>query len=247
MTLYSKANLTVAGMASGDQYDRHMNGVRFEADGTTVAANSRGLVAVSPSPEATFPDVGPRATPGGQGLFLRTALVESVSKNLPKDKGQQYAAMTQGRSVAKTEFTTVSRSGQEKRVADRPLREQFINWKEVVRTAREADPENVKLAEEGNPMRVCVNRKDLMQLLKVLEQACPDKGGDSPVFIEIGKGLVMRSRNRDTGQHAIGVAVPYRLKGQPWLEEGEWEMGVFGEEHKPLKRKRKVMRKRKVT
>ena len=242
MTLYSKPNLTVAAVASDDQYDRHMNGVRLDPDGATVACNSRVLLAVSPADEdrVQFPDVGPRGEPGEDGLFLRKELVQDVLKNMPKDKrvSAQHAALTLGRSAGKVEFTTVTAGGLEKRVAGIPKRDQYINWKAIVRKAREPDPANVDRAEAGEPMRVCVSRKDLMSLLKTMEQACPDKGGDSPVFIEIGRGMVMRSRNRDTGQHVLGVAVPYRLKGQDWLEEGGWEKGIFNEDKKRVVRRK---------
>ena len=52
MTIYHKSNLQVVNVASKDGFDRALNGVRFEPDGSTVAGNGKILMAVSPADES---------------------------------------------------------------------------------------------------------------------------------------------------------------------------------------------------
>jgi len=219
MTLYSKANLVVGAVASGDPFDRALNGVRFEPDGSTAAGNGKVLMAVGPADEdrVHFPDVGTRATPGGKGIVLSVDFVNEALKNLPKDKriSLQHTAMTQGRDPVKTEFTCVTAGGRERKVADYPKRERYPDWKEVARKVRGTEP-----------VKVCLNRRDLIDLLKALEAACPDKGDENPVFVEIGKGVVLRCFNRETGQHALGAINAFNTRGQ-WMEQDTWEDSIF--------------------
>jgi hypothetical protein len=76
---------------------------------------------------------------------------------------------------------------------------------------------------KGVESRICVNRKDLLKLLQVIDIACPDKSGMSPVFIEAGpKGLLVRALNSETGQRAIGAIRVYDTRGQ-WMIYSAWE------------------------
>lgn len=235
-SLFSKANLVVSQVASTDPFDRGLNGVKFDRDGSTVAGNTKMMLGVGPTDESRvhFPEVGERVEIPDDGLIMGVDVVNEALKNLPRDKrvSLQHVAMTQPRDYSKVEFTCVSASGRERRVADRPKREAYPDWKAVVRKVR-----------GENPIKVCVNRKDLIELLKAIEAACPDKGGDNPVYMEIGSGIVLRSVNRDTGQHAVGAINAYRTGGH-WLEWDEWEKTVFqGGAQKHVKRKVKRLRK----
>lgn len=219
--LYNKSNLVVAQVASKDEFDRGLNGVRFEPDGTTVAGNKRVMVAVEGVDESKvpYPDVGPRATPGDRGVVLEVDHVQEALSNIPRDKRPvlHHCAMTKGHADATmVELTTVNAGGRERRVSDRPKRDRYPNWKKVVRTVRGDDP-----------VRVCVNRSDLIDLLKTLEAACPDKGNDCPVYLEIGQGIMARSHNRDTNQQAVGAINAYDTRGY-WLEDNEFMRGVLG-------------------
>jgi len=247
MTLYSKANLVVGSVASKDSFDRALNGVRFEPDGSTVAGNAKVLVAVegvNPNGMAArvYPDVGERGSPGDNGVVLEVDHVDEALKNIPKDKRieLQHCAMTKGHDDASiVELTTVSAGGRERRTADRPKRDPYPDWKGVVRKVRSTE-------DGGEAIRVCVNRTDLIDLLKTIEAACPDKGKDCPVFLEIGQGIVARSVNRDTGQNAIGAINSYNTRGQ-WLPESDWVRGVFDDEVKSAdERPKRVRRKRRV-
>jgi hypothetical protein len=223
--LFSKANLQVAAVASTNPYDGGLNGVRIDPDGATVACDGNGLLAVGPARgETHFPDVGPQATPGEQGLVLPLDLVTKAESIIPKDKriSLQHVAMTVGQEPGQTEFTSVDKTGMRQRVALRPKRDRYPEWKKVVAKAlqRTATGE----ADRGAAIRVCVSRKTLLGVLRALVDACPD-AGDAPIFLEIGSGIVMRAVNRQTNQRVIGVASAYATNGQ-WLEKDEWERGV---------------------
>jgi len=231
MTLYSRANLTVAEVASRDEFDRGLCGVWLDPDGSTAAGDGRsGFMAVSPAGEVQgFPDVGEQVEVGeGGGKVLSVKFVKEATKNLPRDKriALQHAAMTKCASDGrKVELTCVSAEGVERRIAAFPKRDAYPDWREVMRGA----------VREGG-VRVCVNRRHLIDMLQAMERACPDRGDVNPVFLEIGKGVVMRSTNHDTGQRAVGCLSSYNTKGK-WLERSEWEKGVFGRKVKKLKRK----------
>ena len=205
--LYSKANLVVGQVASKDPFDRALCGVRFEADGATVAGNGKVLVAVEAVDErkVSYPNVGEHATPGNNGVVLTPEHVSEALSNIPKDKRMvlQHCVMTRGQGDASmVELTSINAEGRTRRVADRPKPDRYPEWKEVIKKVHST-------GDGSKPVKVCVNRSDLIELLKTIEAACPDRGKDCPVFLEIGNGIVARSQNRDTGQHAIGAINSY--------------------------------------
>lgn len=216
MTLMSKANLAVVGVAETDSFHRGLCAVKVEHDGTTVAGTAKIMLAVSPVQEnrVPFPNVGTRARPPEGGISLPVDLVKEAKSNIPRDKQMvlQHVAMTQGNDSRKVELTTITREGRERRVADFPVHDPFPEWRGALEAVRG----------KGADARVLVDRKQLIQLLQAIEEACPDKADENQLFLEMGEGgLVCRSVNRETGQRAVGVVRAYRAKG--WLEPNEWE------------------------
>ena len=172
-----------------------------------------------------FPDVGPRVEEGGFSIPLD--VVERGLSNLPKDKrvSLQNVAVTQHRLPDKIELTAVDMK-QERRVSGTAIKDPFPDWRAVIR----------RVAGDGST-RICLNRKDLLGLLKALDAACPDKAGDNPIFVEIGEetnGIVVRSMNRETGQHAVGCISSYNVGGE-WFARDDWERGIF---RRSVKRKK---------
>lgn len=224
--IFSKGNLMVSQVASKNPSDLGINCLHLNADGSTVATNAKIIMAVGPVQEdkVRFPDVGDQTTPGTQGVSIPLDLIEGVVKNLPKDKKPQlqHAAMTRGRDPAKVEFSTTDMR-HEQRIAGFPKREPFPDWRGVLRRIRGVS---------GH--RICVNRRDLIDLLNAMEDACPDRGGDNPVFMEInpqGSGMILRCVNRESGQRALGGITAYNTGGQ-WLPADSWEGEVFKTEVK---------------
>ena len=227
--LFSKSNLMVGKVASTNVADLGLNCIRLNSDGSTVAANGKVIMAVGPVDEKRthFPDVGEQTTPGEKGVSVPLDLMEKVVKNLPRDKNPrtQTVAMTKPKDARKIELTTTDMRHVQ-RVEGYPKQESFPDWKGVLRKVRST-----------NPQRVCLNRKDLIDLLAAMESACPDRGGENPVFLEInpdGTGMVVRCVNRETGQRAVGGITAYNTGGH-WLPSDEWEKKVFDVQVKVLK------------
>ncbi len=229
--IFSKANLAVKEVASPEAINVGINCIHLNNDGSTVAANGKIIMAVGPvdPTKVHFPDVGKRSEPkkfGALGVSVPLDLIDKVIRNIPKDKNLQIVAMTEDRDAQKVKFTTTDMT-HEQSVAGYPKREPFPEWEVTFR----------KLRGEG-ATKICLNRRDLIDLLNALESACPDRGGDNPVFIEInpeGKGLVLRCVNRESGQRAIGAITSYNTDGH-WLPTDSWERGVFAVVVKTIKR-----------
>jgi len=229
--LFSKANLMVGKVASTNSMDLGINCIHLNPDGSTAATNGKVIMAVGPVDESKvhFPNVGEQTSPGEKGTSIPLDLLDRAVKNLPKDKrvSLQNVAMTKARDSRKVEFTTTDMR-QEQSVAGFPKGEPFPSWKGVLRQLR---------GDGGAAIKVCVNRQSLLDLLNAMEEACPDKGGENPVYLEIhpeGKGMIVRCVNRETGQRAIGGITAYNTDGQ-WLPSDKWETGVFNIVVKVLK------------
>ncbi len=232
--IYSKANLLVSKVASKDQFDRGLNGVRFEPDGSTIAMNGKGSVIMAVSPadpiRAQFPDkVGDQMDPGDEGLVMSLEAIEKTLKGMSRDKriALQYIGMLRSKDPARVALASVDERGNPSSYASLPKRERFPKWRAILKGLR-------------GPIKICVNRKDLIELLSAMEAACPDKGGVNPIFMELdsdGKGILIRCLNHDTQQRAIGGVSRYDTKGQ-WLSETDWERGLFFQIKKAIKRRK---------
>jgi hypothetical protein len=231
--LFSAGNLAVAAVASKNPTDIGLNCVHLDPDGTSVATDGKMLMAVGPvdASKFHFPDVGEQTTPPSpRGVSVPLDLIDKAAKNMPRDKrpALRHVALVKARDNKKIELATTDMRHEQK-VAGLPKNEPFPDWRALIRTVR-----------GSGGSRICVNRKALVELLRALENACPDRGDENPVFVEInpeGTGLVMRCFNRETGQRAIAASKAYNTKGQ-WLQQDSWEQGVFQTEvKKPLIRK----------
>jgi len=227
--IFSKANLLASLVASRNTHDRGLHGLRVECDGGTVAGNGRVLMAVGPADPkiAQFPpNACDEVEPSSRGHVLPIALVERVLKAMTKSKRvqTQHVALSRVKDPGRIGFTSVDDAGDPSTNAAMPKVDPYPPWKKVIR--------GILGASLGN-MRVCVNRKDALDLLKALESACPDKGGINPIFLEVSeRGVLVRCQNFDTGQHAIGAIGVYNTRGK-WLERDKWEEGILGTIDRP--------------
>ncbi len=239
----TRASLAVAGAASTDKKEPAINRVHLAKDGTTVASNGAMILAVGP-PDHTrmdaFPSTDhsePDLPADGVGISIQT--VADIRRNLPTEKRMalQQAAVT--RCDTKVDLL-ITDGAQEKTLSVAPMRGKFPKWKEMLAQARK----------KATVARVCVSRRDLMKMLRAIDEACPDRGAFNPVFIEIGERddeLILRSQNYETKQRVVGMMTSIKIKGDGWLPEDDWERGVFGG-GKPkitVKRKVKITRKEK--
>lgn len=229
--IFSKANCTVVKVASKDGHDNALNGVKFEPDGTTIGSNGNTLLVVSPAnkDKANFPpEAGDEFDIDSRGLVLPIDVVEKVSKQISR-KGKlsyQYIGLTKVKDEARVGCTSVDELGNPNTYAALPKNEEYPPWENMLRGLR-------------GGVRICLNRKDLIDLLSAIEAACPDKGGINPLFIELdpdGRGLLLRCINYDTQQHVIGGINKYDTKGK-WLDFNKWELKLFKLIRKVVKKK----------
>lgn len=216
----------VGHVASKDVHDP-LNCIRLNGDGSTVGCNGKVIMAVGPvDMKRIHSPIEQQASPGAQGVSIPLDLLGEVIKILPKEKriDLQIAAMTACNDTRKIQFSTTDMR-HAKSISGLPKTSPFPNWRNLFKKARGV---------EGP--RVCVNRRDLLDLLHALEEAAPDRGGENPVFIEInpeGSGMILRCNNRETNQRAIGAITAYNTNGQ-WMPADEWERGVFDVQVKKL-------------
>ncbi|MCP4569879.1 MAG: hypothetical protein GY841_20050 [FCB group bacterium] len=228
MTIFlSKANMEVYRVASTDPFDRGLNGVKIEADGTTVAGNARMLMAVSP---VTYEDklswpyaAGDSGDTPVEGVIMDVDLLKKIKGGLSKDKRMifKHALLTKVKDVTRVGFTSINPAGDTVTHSGRPQNHNYPDWKSVMRRVR---------GEGGEGLKVCVNRSDLIKLLEAMQAAAPDSGGINPAFIEIGadnEGMIIRCQNLQTGQHAIGAIRTFDTKGS-WFRKNAWERAIFG-------------------
>lgn len=222
--LLSKANIMVEGIAAGSEGDPELQCVHLAGDGTTIAANGRMIMAVEPVAEGSFFPIGEeeQAEPPPEGVSLPLHIISQLRKILPRDKKavMQQAALTVC-TDEKVELTTISKT-EERKVAGRPLNMGFPKWREVFAESRA----------RATKTRVCVRRKDLMELLTALDKSCEDPSGKNVVFMEVGgpeDPLLLRGLNLATGQHVIGVVNPMNTQGK-WISEDPWEKELYATE-----------------
>jgi len=222
--LLSKASLAIADAASNDPMDKTLNGLHVDVDGTTVASNGTIMLAVGPVQEdlVEFPSGKLRKRLAGAAFTLRKEQVDQVMKNIPKDKRQhtQFALLTECDDPNKVELATVSMSGLEQKVAMPPMFGTFPNWRATLQSLR-----------GKTPLKICVNRKMLIDLLKIMDDASPDRTGQFTAWIEVNSehtGLIIRCQNTETGQRIMGGIACRIVDETKWLSLDFWEQKVLG-------------------
>jgi hypothetical protein len=188
-------------------------------DGTTVAADGDKLFAVSPLNPAkvTLP---PGETLVAGDVSLPLDAVRGAMKNLDKGKGPlEFAALTRKDDLI--ELTTWGMQGRN-RTTGLPVPRKFPRWKEIF----------ARVLNRKVKARVCISRARLMDILKMMDKACPDKSGENLVFIEMGEEveeIVLRGINTKTKQVVLGIIKPLDLQGK-WFPRTDWEDKIASDE-----------------
>lgn len=217
--LLSKTSIMVMGVAESGGDEDVLTGVHIAGDGTTVASNGRMMMAVEPVAEESFFPIEDRAEVPREGVTVPVHLMEQVRKNLPREKRavMQQAAVTKC-GDGKIEMTTISKTEQ-RTAAARLMTQRYPRWKEVLAESKR----------RAGVTRICLNRKDLIGMLTVLEKACPDPSNKNAVFIEMGAEgdpMVLRTLNLATGQHVVGIVNPLDTGGM-WISADPWEEEIY--------------------
>ena len=162
MAILNRYGLAVRGVAADPKAHPVLSQVRAEADGSTVATNGSVVMAVGPVDRAKvrgldIEDESDCSIPSG-GVGLPLAMVDEAAKKAPKgNPREQNVAVTRCDSK-RVEITTAVK-GREQRIAEMPVRGTYPDWRTFLRDKRKA-------CRSG---KVCVDRRDLLQLLKAME------------------------------------------------------------------------------
>lgn len=230
--IISKAALGVAVVAAKDSAVPMLGYVRFETDGSIIAAARNMIVVVGPVPEEVRKEVPlyRRETPVSAGFCITGETVKKVSTAIGVDKlfgGRlEFADVTAPDSQGRCIFTLHDGRREQKIEARARIEKEWVPWRDIVKEALSG--RRGTLAVEGE--RTILNRVRLRMMLDVIDKAAPDRGGgESPAYLEFtGKDdIIVRSVNYVTGQRVIGVMTSYKGGVGVWLKESDWERRLY--------------------
>lgn len=219
--ILSKANLSAVTIAADDKTVPMLNNLHVAADGTTVAANGRCIIAVSPVPSEVASTLGYMENSGSHGdLTIAADTIKEVLRNMPRDA--KFDGLLEFTDLAKGE------KGVTFRLRD-GMRDRSIGAKLFTRSYFEYRKAFQKAAESGARVRVVLNRKRLISLLTAIDKVAPDSSGESPVYMEItmGDDIVLKAEG-DNGQRVLGFMKAYQGGEGNWLLDNAWEQGMKG-------------------
>lgn len=228
--IFSKANLVAVALSAKESLRKSLSGLFLSRDGSTVATNGVSLMAVGPVPEedsVRFPDRAcEQIDPGRGGLLIEADLIQKVLKQIPA-KGLPYVALSRAADDTRVGLTSVEANGDALTFTGKPRPEAFPKWENAVRGVK--DDANVQL---------CISGKELIETLTAVKTAMEDKGGISPLYLEINPevGIIIRAQCWRTKQPIVAVVAVAR--SQEWLQHTDWERKVFRKPVKLRKRRR---------
>jgi len=211
--LFTKANLVIHKIASIDPEYMQLASLHIDEDGSTVACNPFVALTCSPAPDTThLPETQlPDVAPGASGVNAKLDIVEKTCRNLPKGLKSvpvQVARLTSC-DKGRVGFTTLDQ-GHEQTVSGPPNREQYPDWREIFRH------EWKRIKALGANRSVIVNRKRLIQLLQVMDEASQDRTDETLVEIHFGSAdgsVMLQSKNYETGQDLVAIANAVTIQG----------------------------------
>lgn len=231
--ILSKANLTAVVIAADDKTVPMLNNLHVEADGTTVAANGRCMLAVSPVPDEVRGGLGYMDDSGSLGdITIAADTVREVMRNMPRDA--KFGGLL--------EYTDMARANKEGGVVFRlrdGMRDRTIGAKIYSRSYFDYRAAFQKATEAGTRARLVLNRKRLISLLEAMDKICPDSSGESPVYIDITRDddILIKTEGHH-GQRVIGFMKAYQGGEGTWMEPNDWEkkMTMQAVKRKPNRR-----------
>lgn len=241
MTILSKANLQVVTISSAEKAIPALNNLRVESDGTTVAANGRVVLAVSPVKEKTKESVIIDETQlPEEGCTVPAETVRDVIKNMPKDTNFGGLLEHCDLSVKDTKGQFLMKDGKKPiKIGGSLYRHEYVKYREILGNA---------LKGTLLSSRVVLNLKRFKSLINALDKVCPDSSGETPAFIEFtpNDDIVVRAVNPTNGQRAVAVMSSYKFAEGQWLEHSEWEENFYRnlKQLEPKKKKLKLTKKK---
>jgi hypothetical protein len=209
--ILSKNNLLIHELSAIDKAIPVLNNVHIAADGSTVAANGKCLIAVSPVDEKLKSSIPLQETKSDAHTISNESIKE-VLKNVPKDT--MFGGLLEYCDTENGTFT--SSDGKRKRKLETNVyQKKYIDYKKAFR----------RIPWNNKKKRIALNRKRLIKLLQTIDKICPDSSGEGAVYIEFTEenNVVLRSINHINGQRTIALMTTYKGIEGNWLQPDEWE------------------------
>jgi DNA polymerase III sliding clamp (beta) subunit (PCNA family) len=211
--IYSRANFQAAAVTSKDKDVNVLSFLYFDKSGFTAGIDGKSMMVVEPPSTEYQKHFVIRDIHSGS-FSIPARSVNEILKAIPRDV--QYKGLLEQAAITKesddhVEFSTTD-GLQTRAITTKKHRKNFPNIKEILKPVYHKDK-----------VKVCINRARLIKLLTALDKACPDSGGEQPVYLEISSDsgeVLLRTQNVRTGQVAIGLIGSY--EGE-WLKKSKWE------------------------
>jgi hypothetical protein len=219
--ILSKSSLLISSLARKDASIPGLDCIRLEKDGTAIAASKNIVLAIEGvNTEATknlpFENTAPLE------VTITTETAQRIASAIGSDStfgGRLEYTDVYDKGV-KLCFNVCDDKNRKSTIEGTKVHYPWINWRAIFRHGARRDNK-----------KVIINRARLDILLSVLKQIAPDKGGESPLYIEFTEDnyLIVRSVNYVTGQRIIAIVTNYF---GTWPEYNAWELSIV----KPLSR-----------
>lgn len=212
--IIAKPNLQVYRVSKSDKNQNKLNLVHINSDGSSVAANSRSLLLVSPVREEIKDNI-PLDEVGWEGGDITRESAKKLVKAIGKDRKfnglLEYCNIEFGEDKTKASITDGKMS---KVFSFHKIKKGFIKFRKMLKN----------IFSSKTKAKVVVNRARLLDMLKALKKVAPDRSKESPLFIEIKEnGIVVKCNNQKTKQRIIGVMSKYQGE---FVEKTDWEVKV---------------------
>lgn len=229
--ILNKENLLVSGVIGSDKSIPILNNVHITIDGSTVSANTKSVLVVSPA--AGSADYTDSLEQWKEPMTVPAESVKGILKDLPAGNECEisHSVTTKGNinfHVAIDLEDSIKESGS-KYINGKKFLRGFIDFMSRIKNVFGSH----RYGKQN--YRLILNKRRLLLLLDTINKICPDSSGETAVYLEtVENDCVIRCLNRTTKQVACGV-----MKGEQdseWMEYTQWERKFYGID-KPVRKR----------
>ena len=210
--IVSKSSLKIVELTTTDKAISVLNNIHITHDGTLVAANGKAVIAVSPVNEELKKKLPIKESKKHKPATIESSTIKEVIRNMPRDT--MFQGLLEFCDFNDGNFT-LSDGKRKKKIESKLYSRAYIEFRKLFK----------KISPFNSKHRIVLNRKRLIKLLQVIDNACPDSSGESPVYIDFTEdnGMVLKAVNYKNGQRCIGIMNSYKGVEGNWLEPNVWE------------------------
>lgn len=218
--ILSKQNLLIAGIAKNDKAIPVLGNIHITSDGTTIASDSKILIAVSPVTEEMKENIPLEEVGKKESCTIALDTVNEILKNLPKDT--LFKGLLEHANLNKESKRFVIHDGkQTKTLGIKFYHRPYINFKKIFGSIGN----KILRGKTSYSKRIVLNRKRLKDLLDVIDKVCPDTTGQSPIYLDFTEdnNILIRGVNYKTKQRVLALMSSYKGIEGKFLEPDIWE------------------------